>query len=79
MVWIHLRLHRCYAWLIPIELTTSENCKNAIDNIIKKSNRKHELIYSDRGSEIMGEYKKYLKIIEIEQYFSNSKFKASIA
>ena len=68
-----------YAWVEPIETKTSECCKKALDQIIKKSNRKPEMIYSDHGNEFMGEYKKYLKKMEITQYFSNSKFKAGIA
>ena len=38
-----------YAWVEPIETKTTENCKKAIEKIIKKSNRKPQMIYSDRG------------------------------
>ena len=68
-----------YAWVEPIETKTTENCKIAIEKIIKKSNRKPQMIYSDRGKEFLGTYKKYLKSENIYQSFTNSKFKASIA
>ena len=40
-----------YAWVEPKETKTTENCKIAIEKIIKKSNRKPQMIYSDRGKE----------------------------
>ena len=68
-----------YAWVEPIETKTTENCKKAIEKIIKKSNRKPQMIYSDRGKEFLGTYKKYLKSENIYQSLTNSKLIASIA
>lgn len=68
-----------YAWVEPIENKSAENSKIAIKKILEKSNRKPKIIYSDKGNEFLGEYKVFLDKHQIDQQFTNSKFKASVA
>jgi len=68
-----------YAWVEAIENKSAHNSKIALKNILEKSNRKPKIIYSDKGSEFLGEYQSFLDKLQIDQQFTNSKFKASVA
>jgi len=67
-----------YAWVEAIENKSAHNSKIALKNILEKSNRRPKIIYSDKGSEFLGEYQSFLDKLQIDQQFTNSKFKASV-
>lgn len=78
-IYICIDVFSRFAWAEPIETKSSTDCKKAIIKILSNTSRKPKIIYSDKGKEFMGDYKSYLDKNNINQIFTNSKYKASIA
>ena len=69
-----------FAWVEPMINKEAETCTQAFKKILERSNpRKPKSVYMDKGREFMGSFSKYCKKQNIEQYFTNSIHKASIA
>jgi len=70
-----------YAWVIPIKEKSSKNCTDALKEIFSKTTRRPRRVYSDQGTEFMGEFRSFLKTNKIQQIFTNSDLlsKAAIA
>jgi len=69
-----------YAWAEPMKDKTAEEAKKALEKILERSSpRKPKRIYSDHGNEFMGVFAEYLKKQNIQQLFTRTKYKASIA
>ena len=69
-----------YAWVIPLKDKKSVSIVNSFQTILKKSNRKPNKIWVDKGSEFYNSYfKKWLKDNDIEMYSTNNEGKSVIA
>ena len=69
-----------YAWVIPLKDKKSISIVNAFQMIFKKSNRKPNKIWVDKGSKFYNSsLKKWLKDNDIEMYSTNNEGKPIIA
>ena len=69
-----------YAWVIPSKDKKGISIVNAFQIILKKSNRKPNKIWVDKGSEFYNSsFKKWLKDNDIEMYSTNNEGKSVIA
>ena len=69
-----------YAWVIPLKDKKGISIVNAFQIIFKKSNRKPNKIWVDKGSEFYNNsFKKWLKDNDIEMYSTNNEGKSVIA
>ena len=69
-----------YAWVIPLKDKKGISIVNAFQIILKKSNRKSNKIWVDKGSEFYNSsFKKLLKDNDIEMYSTNNERKFVIA
>ena len=68
-----------YAWVIPLKGKKSISIVNGLQKIFKKSNRKPNKIWVDRGSEFYNNsFKKWIKNNDIEMYSTNNDGKSVI-
>ena len=69
-----------YSWVIPLKDKKGISIVNAFQIILKKSNRKPNKIWVDKGSEFYSNFfKKWLKDNDIEMYSTNNERKPVIA
>ena len=69
-----------YSWVIPLKDKKGISIVNAFQIILKKSNRKPNKIWVDKGSEFYSIFfKKWLKDNDIEMYSTNNEGKPVIA
>ena len=69
-----------YAWVIPLKDKKGRSIVNAFRIIFKKSNRKPNKIWVDKGSEFYNSsFKKWLKDNDIKMYSANNERKSVIA
>ena len=69
-----------YAWVIPLKDKEDISIVNAFQIILKKSNRKPNKIWVDKGSEFYNSsFKKWLKDNDLEMYSTNNEGKSVIA
>ena len=69
-----------YAWVIPLKDKNGISIVNAFQIILKKSNRKPNKIWVDKGSEFYNNsFKKWLRDNNIEMYSTNNEGKSVIA
>ena len=69
-----------YAWVIPLKDKKGINIVNAFETILKKSNRKPNKKWVDKGSEFCNRsFKKRLKNNDIKMYSTNNEGKSVIA
>ena len=69
-----------YAWVIPLKDKKGISIVNAFQIILKKSNRKPNKIWIDKGNEFYNSsFKKWLKDNDIEMYSTNNEGKSVIA
>ena len=69
-----------YAWVVPLEDKKGVNIVKAFQSILKKSNRKPNKIWVDKGSESYNRsVKLWLEKHDIEMYSTHNKGKSVIA
>ena len=69
-----------YAWVIPLKDKKGISIVNAFQIILKRSNRKPNKMWVDKGSEFYNSsFKKWLKDNDIEMYSTNNEGKSVIA
>ena len=69
-----------YVWVIPLKDKKRISIVNAIQMILKETNRKPNKIWVDKGSEFYNSsLKKWLKDNDIEMYSTNNEGKSVIA
>ena len=69
-----------YAWVIPLKDKKGTTVVNAFQNILKKSNRKLNKIWLDKGSEFYKNYfKKWLQDNNTEMYSTHNEGKSAVA
>ena len=62
-----------YAWVIPLKDKKGKSIVNAFQIILKESNRKPNIIWVDKGSELYNSsFKRWLKDNDIEMYSTNN-------
>ena len=66
--------------IVPLKGKKDLNIANAFQSILKTSNRKHNKIWVDKGSEFYNsKFKKWLKDNNIEMYSTHNKGKSVVA
>ena len=69
-----------YAWVVPLKDEKGVSIVNALKKILKKSDRKPNKIWVDKGSEFNNNsFKKWLKDNDIEMYSTHNEGKSVIA
>ena len=69
-----------YAWVIPLKDKKGVSIVDASQKILKKSNRKPNKIWVDKGSKFYkNSFKKWLQDNDIIMYSTNNKGKSAIA
>ena len=69
-----------YAWVVPLKDKKGVGIVNAFQSILKKSNRKRNKIWVDKGSEFCNShFKKWLKDNNIEMYLAHNEGKSVVA
>ena len=69
-----------YAWVVPLKDKKGVGIVNAFQSILKKSNRKRNKIWVDKGSEFCNShFKKWLKDNNIEMYLTHNEGKSVVA
>ena len=69
-----------YAWVVPLKEKKGISIVNAFQSILKKSNRKPNKIWVDKGSEFYNShFKKWLKDNSIEMYSTHNEGKSVVA
>ena len=69
-----------YAWVVPLKDKTGVTITNAFQKIFKKSYRKPNKIWVDKGSEFYNNYfKKWLKDNDIKMYSTHNEGKSVVA
>ena len=69
-----------YVWVVPLEDKKGVSIVNAFQKILKKSNRKPNKIWVDKGSEFYNNsFKKWLKHNDSEMYLIHSGGKSAVA
>ena len=68
-----------YGWIVPLKDKKTESVSLAFDGIIKKSKRKPDKLWTDKGSEFISKhFKEFLKKNNIKLYHTENKEKSSI-
>ena len=68
-----------YGWIEPLKDKKTESVSLAFDHIFKKSKRKPEKLWTDKGSEFVGKhFKEFLKTHYIKLYHTENEEKSSI-
>ena len=68
-----------YAWVVPFKEKKGLSIVNAFQSILKKSNRKPNKIWVDKGSEFCNShFKKWLKDNDIEMYSTHIERKSVV-
>ena len=68
-----------YGWIVPLKDKKTESVSSAFDHIFKKSKRKPEKLWTDKGSEfISNHFKEFLKKNFIRLYHTENEEKSSI-
>ena len=68
-----------YGWIKPLKDKKTESVSLAIDDIFKKSKRKPEMLWTDKGSELISKhFKDFLKKNNIKLYHTENEEKSSI-
>ena len=69
-----------YAWVVPLKYKTGISIVNAFQSILKKSNRKPNKIWVDKGSEFYNRsMKSWLEKNDIEMYSTHNEGKSVVA
>ena len=69
-----------YAWVVPLKDKKGAGIVNAFQKILKKSDRKPNKIWVDKGSEFYNNsFKKWLKDNNIEMYSIHNEGKSVVA
>ena len=68
-----------YAWVVPLKSKKGISIVNAIQKILKESDRKPNKIWFDKGSEFYNSFKKWLKDNDIEIYLIHNEGKSVVA
>ena len=68
-----------YGWSKPLKVKKTESVSSAFDLLFKKSKRKPEMLWTDRGSEFISKhFKEFLKKNKIKLYHTENEEKSSI-
>ena len=68
-----------YGWIVPLKDKKTESVSLAFDEIFKKSKRKPEKLWTDKGSEFISKhFKEFLKTYSIILYHTENEEKSSI-
>ena len=68
-----------YGWIVPLKDKKTESVSSAFDRIFKKSKRKPEKLWTDKGSEFISKhFKDFLKRHSIILYHTQNEEKSSI-
>ena len=68
-----------YGWIVPLKDKKTESVSLAFDEIFKKSKRKPEKLWTDKGSEFIGKhFKDFLKRHNIKMYHTQNEEKSSV-
>ena len=68
-----------YGWIVPLKDKKTESVSSAFDRIFKKSKRKPEMLWTDKGSEFISKhFKEFLKKNKIKLYHTENEEKSSI-
>ena len=68
-----------YGWIVPLKDKKTESVTSAFDHIFKKSKRKPEKLWTDKGSEFISKhFKEFLKKNFIKLYHTENEEKSSI-
>ena len=68
-----------YGWIVPLKDKKTESVSLAFDHIFKKSKRKPEKLWTDKGSEFISKhFKEFLKTHHIILYHTENEEKSSI-
>ena len=68
-----------YGWIVPLKDKKTESVSLAFDGIIKKSKRKPDKLWTDKGSEFISKhFKEFLKKNNIKLYHTENEEKSSI-
>ena len=79
LLWV-IDIYSKYAWVIPLKDKKDVNIVNAFQRILKKSNRKANKTWVDKGSEFYNNsFKRWIKNNDIVMYSTNNEGKSVIA
>ena len=68
-----------YGWIVPLKDKKTESVSSAFNTIFKKSKRKPEMLWTDKGSEFISkDFKEFLKKNKIKLYHTENEEKSSI-
>ena len=68
-----------YGWIVPLKDKKTESVSSAFDTIFKKSKRKPDKLWNDKGSEFISKhFKDFLKKNNIKLYHTENEEKSSI-
>ena len=68
-----------YGWIVPLKDKKTESVSSAFDRIFKKSKRKPETLWTDKGSEFISKhFKEFLKKNNIKLYHTENEEKSSV-
>ena len=68
-----------YGWIVPLKDKKTESVSSAFDLIFKKSKRKPEKLWTDKGSEYISKhFKEFLKRYNITLYHTQNEEKSSV-
>ena len=68
-----------YGWIVPLKDKKTESVSLAFDRIFKKSKRKPEKLWTDKGSEFISKhFKEFLKTHHIKLYHTENEEKSSV-
>ena len=68
-----------YGWIVPLKDKKTESVSLAFDTIFKKSKRKPDKLWTDKGSEFISKhFKEFLKKNKIKLYHTENEEKSSI-
>ena len=68
-----------YGWIKPLKNKETESVSSAFDDVFKKSKRKPEMLWTDKGSEFISKhFKEFLKKNKIKLYHTENEEKSSI-
>jgi len=65
-----------YGWMLPLKDKTGKSVADAFKEIFKKSKRKPEKLWTDKGREF---YNKHVKELGVELYSTENEEKSSVA
>ena len=64
-----------YGWMLPLKDKTGKSVADAFKDIFKKSKRKSEKLWTDKGREF---YNKHVKELGVELYSTENEEKSSV-